>query len=198
MPPGPPHINPTSLNLVRLIQEVVCTQSVRDRHTDGWGWTCSHLLSHGVASTPPAPIPPLAAAQSTPHTPKLPPIRGWVGNLQGRSGLLGRCLRRPGLSLSRRMPEHRAPAGVTDRDVTAMILEVLGVPLPPPTRSISDAPQTSLMGQKFRCPEHIPNHSSNLPSGPPDRVLRSWRRDRVRGQGCWGKPRAPEPLGQVN
>lgn len=35
------------------------------------------------------------------------------------------------------------------------------------------------------------SHSSNLPRSPPGRVLGSWRRDKMRGQGCWSKPWAP-------
>lgn len=153
-------------------------------------------LSHGVPSTPLASVPP--AGNPTLLSPKLPPIRGRVGNSQA---WWGARLHGPSLSLSLQTPEDRAPSGVTERSVakahpSSPCLSYRGSwkswgspSLFPPGPSWT--PQTSLTGRRLKCPDHVPSHSSNLPSSPPDRVLGSWGRDKVRGQGCWGKPWAP-------
>lgn len=133
MPPSPPPMQPDKLES-HSPRPRGCMHSECQGQAHRWlGLDLFPSAFSRVASTPPAPIPRIAAAQPTSHAPKLSPIRGWVGNSQGRNGVLGRWQHRPGLFLSRQMPEHRALAGVTNREVTAMILEVLGVPshLPP-------------------------------------------------------------------
>lgn len=97
--------------------------------------------------------------------------------------------------LSLQTPKYRALGGVHQRAVlTAHLpqlprfLEVLEGPAPTSHQVHVRYSQTSLTGQRIKYPDYIPSHSSNLPSSPPECVLGSWRRDKMRGQGCWGKP----------
>lgn len=126
-------LKPTESHLPHL--RVTCYQSVMDRQKAGAG----HIpicLSHGVLNTPLTSIPP--GANSTLHSPKLPPIRGRVDNSQvGR----GDRLHGPSLSLSYKHPNTEplvdSLRGVWPKPIHLLpdsVTKVLGGPGgPPPT-----------------------------------------------------------------
>jgi hypothetical protein len=77
-------------------------------------------------------------------------------------------------------PTHLFPTSVDK------VLGGAGGP-PPTSQRVCAGCSTALPDKvKVEMSDYIPTHHSHLASSPPDGVLRSWRRDKVRGQGCWG------------
>lgn len=161
--------------------------------TNGWGWICSHLPFFWGSQHPSGLNSSSSSSNSklnTPHSQS--PTRQGLGR-QGPG-----CTYKVSLSLSLQTPKHRAPGGVTKKAMAKALpsssclnyqgfWRSWGLP-PTPYQVHVGHSQTSLTGQRFKCPDYVPSHSSNLPSSPPDRMLGSWRRNKMRGQGCWGKP----------